>query len=90
MTAIRKQSELDALRTALKRADFDTDFALGMVDRLVAREAQLEEALRPFAEIADKLDADWTSGNRYLDGDFTRVRIEAGKFRAARVALEGK
>jgi len=51
---------------------------------------KLGRALRPFAEIADKLDADWTSGNRYLDGDFTKVRIEAGRFRAARAALEAK
>lgn len=67
---------------------------LKQVDRLLRdrtalrkRVDVLETALKPFAELADKLDADWTSGNRYLDGDFTRARIEAGKFRAARKAL---
>lgn len=57
-------------------------------ETLKKRIAKLEAALKPFAGIADKLDGDWTSGNRYADDDL--VRVPAGLLRAARASLEEK
>ena len=54
---------------------------------MIARLEALEEALKPFAEVAGKLDADWTSSNRYRDDRFVRAKIQAGDFRRAGAAL---
>jgi len=61
--------------------------AASALQSLVDRNEKLEEALRPFANAADALDASWTSGNFYKDEDRTSVNFKAGTLRKARAAL---
>lgn len=51
---------------------------------------RMREALKPFAEIADRADQGWTSGNEYGDHSMIAPPIRTGHFRAARAALKEK
>lgn len=63
--------------------------AASALESQTARIAELESALKPFADAADALDASWTSGNFYKDEERTSVKFKAGTLRRARAALTG-
>lgn len=65
----------------------DTDVALHLAARIKARIARLEDALKPFADIADAYAAVADKEGHKHHSDGHRVSIGLGECRAAREAL---